>query len=69
MMQEPNKKKYRVSGSNEWTTLKITTIIAPCYNFSCPLINTGWITLWFKDISESRCIGPWGRSGESIKKL
>ena len=38
---------YRISGSIEGTTLKITKI-HPTYNdYSCPLINTGGISPWF----------------------
>ena len=40
--------------------LKITKFHATYYDYSCPLINTGWMISWFKCYLKSRYIGPQG---------
>ena len=58
---------YRISGSIEGTTLKITKVYATYNDYSCPLINTGGITPLFDCHLNSQYIGPSGQSGEAIR--
>ena len=39
---------YRISGSIEATTLKITSIYATYNDYSCPVIGNDGITPWFE---------------------
>ena len=50
---------YRISGSIEGTTLIITKFIATYNHYSCPIIDTGGITLdlYVSDISDD-CVDP-----------
>ena len=59
---------YRISGTIEGTTLKITECTHASYNDpSCPLIDTGGISPWFNCTNKSGFIGPHGRSGKAIR--
>ena len=57
---------YQIFGSIEGH-LKITSIHPTYDDYSCPLIDTGGITPWYKLCLKSRYIGPLVRSGKLIK--
>ena len=58
---------YRISGSTEGTTLKIIKIHSISNDYSCPLIDTGGITLKFKVYLKKQYIGPKGLSSKAIR--
>ena len=54
-------------GVSRGQLLKLQSTHATYNDYSCPLINTGEITLWLYCSVKSQYIGPQGRSGRTIR--